>query len=122
MPNRVKLNKPHRVRLGRTTVGIPRRTDSVKALLERTSHASLARVSEQADRQCVWRKRLEASLPALAMARISGVVERDATLVIFTESAAWAARLRYSLAEIEPQLRRAHPEIRRVAVRVMPKL
>ena len=42
------------------------------------------------------------------------------SLIIITESAAWAARLRYALAEAEPQLRAAHPEIDSVAVKVSP--
>jgi hypothetical protein len=42
-------------------------------------------------------------------------------LVIFTESAAWSARVRFAVAEIEVELKRAHPAIAAVAVRVLPK-
>jgi len=60
-------------------------------------------------------------LPREAAAHVSGVVERHDTLVIFTASAAWSARVRFAVAEIEGQLKRAHPGIAEVAVRVLPK-
>jgi hypothetical protein len=41
-------------------------------------------------------------------------------LVIFTASAAWSARVRFAVAEIEEALKRAHPRIAHVAVRVLP--
>jgi hypothetical protein len=49
------------------------------------------------------------------------VVERHDTLVIFTASAAWSARLRFAVAEIDAQLKRTHPGIAAVAVRVLPR-
>ena len=60
-------------------------------------------------------------LPREAVQHVSGVVERHDTLVIFTESAAWSARVRFAVAEIEGELKRAHPQITAVAVRVLPK-
>jgi hypothetical protein len=48
-------------------------------------------------------------------------VERDGTLVIFAESAAWSARLKYALHELEPVIRASQPDIQQVSVRVMPK-
>jgi hypothetical protein len=53
-------------------------------------------------------------------ARVSGIVEKHDTLVIFTASAAWSARVRFALAEIEEALKRAHPGIAHIAVRVLP--
>ncbi|HEY4210533.1 MAG TPA: hypothetical protein VGM84_03540 [Steroidobacteraceae bacterium] len=53
--------------------------------------------------------------------KISGIVERDGTVVLFAESAAWSARLRYAVQEIEPRLREAHPNITAVKVRVLPR-
>jgi hypothetical protein len=47
-------------------------------------------------------------------------VERGDTLVIFTRSAGWSARVRFAVAEIEAQLKSAHPGIARVEVRVLP--
>jgi hypothetical protein len=48
-------------------------------------------------------------------------VERDNTLVIFAESAAWSARLRYVMQELEPEIKQAQPTIQQVSVRVMPR-
>ena len=94
---------------------------SVKELLGR-HRPQLARLTEQAVRQERWRAWLTEVLPAELLGRVSGVNERDdATLVVFAESAAWAARLRYALAEIEPALRSAHPGIGGVEVRVLPR-
>jgi hypothetical protein len=79
------------------------------------------RVTDRAARQTVLRSWLDQRLPQETRAHLSGVVERDdGTLVIFTDSAAWSARVRYALPEIESELRSAHPEITRVAVRVLP--
>jgi hypothetical protein len=49
------------------------------------------------------------------------VLERDGTLVIFAASAAWCARLRYALQELDPQIRAAAPQLTAIAVRVQPR-
>jgi len=81
----------------------------------------LTRVTDQAARQTFWRRWLEARLPAEMSAKISGVVEREGSLVIFAESSAWSARLRYAVLELEPQIREMHPEIAAISVRVLPR-
>jgi hypothetical protein len=116
MPNKIKRNKGHTPRLRRPQG----KSDSVKDLLER-AHPAIARLSDQAARQELWRRWLALHLPGEAAAHVSGVVERDDTLVIFTSSAAWSARVRFAIAEIEGELKRAHPAIAAVAVRVLPK-
>src|SRR2546430_13630205 len=57
-------------------------------------------------------------LPTELGARVCGVIERDGTLVIFAASAAWCARLRYALQELDPQIRAAAPQLTAIAVRV----
>jgi hypothetical protein len=94
-------------------------TDSVKSLLARSSPV-LTSIADQAARQLGWRKWLDERLPAALLRRVTGVVERDGELVLFAESAGWGARLRYALAELEPELRRTHATVERVAVRVLP--
>ena len=94
--------------------------DSVKALLARVSPA-LTRVTDQAARQSTWRVWLAAHLPEDLTVRLSGIVEREGTLVLFAESAAWSTRLRYAMQEIEAPLRAAHPEIGEIKVRVLPR-
>ena len=43
------------------------------------------------------------------------------TITVVAESSAWAARMRFALAEIEPLLRDATPGFRELVVRVRPK-
>jgi hypothetical protein len=115
MPNKFKRNKRGKTRLRRTN----RSADSVKDLLA-GKHPALARLSDQAARQGAWLSWLDAHLPNTARAQVSGVVERHDTLVIFTASAAWSARVRFAVAEIETELLREHPRITAVEVRVLP--
>jgi hypothetical protein len=116
MPNKIKRNKRDDGRMRRRQ----RSGDSVKDLLAGTQPA-LQRLSEQAARQALWRAWLDAHLPQEARAHVSGIVERRDTLVIFTASAAWSARVRFAVAEIEDTLKRAHPAILKVEVRVLPQ-
>jgi hypothetical protein len=116
MPNKIKRNKRHSRRLR----PLSPRSDSVKDLLA-GAHPALARLSDQAARQELWGRWLAMHLPREVAKHVSGVVERDATLVIFTSSAAWSARVRFAVAEVEGRLRSAYPRIADVAVRVLPK-
>ncbi|HUI58783.1 MAG TPA: DciA family protein [Steroidobacteraceae bacterium] len=92
---------------------------SVKDVLSRLT-PTLTRVSAQAGRQDHWRKWLALHLPEDLLPRLCGVVERDGALVIFAESAAWSARLRYAIQELETQIRADAPGISSIAVRVLP--
>jgi len=93
--------------------------DSVKSLLGRSSPV-LASIAEQGARQRQWREWLAQRLPARLYGHLTGVVESAGELVIFAASAGWGVRLRYALAELEGELRAAHPGIERVRVRVLP--
>ena len=96
-------------------------TDSVKGILANLT-GGLKRVSEQRHRQDFWREWLEAHLPAQMTQKITGIVERDRTLVIFAESAAWSARLRFATQEIQHQIYAAKPGVvNDVSVRVLPR-
>ncbi len=94
--------------------------DSVKDVLAR-GNPTLTRVADQVGLQRWWREWLTEHLPGELIPRLSGVVERGATLVIFTESAAWSARLRYVIQDLQAQIKEARPTIQQVSVRVMPK-
>jgi len=98
----------------------PHQTDSVKALLARAT-PTLRRVTAQAARQSFWSGWLSAHLPAALNERVSGVAERDGTLVVFATSGAWSARLRYALNELEGEVRAASPELAGIRVRVLPR-
>jgi len=95
--------------------------ESVKSLLSRASHSALARVAEQRQSQNDWGEFVGSKLPADLRGRVRGVVERDGNLVIFAESAAWSARLRFALADLEPAIRAENAAIRSVAVKVLPR-
>jgi hypothetical protein len=121
MPNMANRNKRRGRRIPATTSPKPfRAPDSVKDLLARIT-PTLTRVSDQASRQDYWRQWLAKHLPPELSPRLSGVVEREGTLVIFAESAAWSARLRYAAQELEAEIRAAQPTIQQVSVRVLPK-
>ena len=115
MPNKINRNKRDKRRMRR-----PERSgDSVKDLLAGNNPA-LLRLREQEARQALWRAWLDVHLSAPARAHVSGIVERHDTLVIFTASAAWSARVRFAVAAIETALKREHPAITAVEVRVLP--
>ena len=121
MPNKIKGYKRSVAASRRVHVSSSRKGASVKALLERIPGVAFTRIADQSAAQIRWREWLEKRLPAALAARISGVVERDAILTIFTESAAWSARARYAMAELEPLIRKERPQLRAIAVKVMPR-
>jgi hypothetical protein len=82
---------------------------------------TLRRVSDQAARQQFWRDWLDTHLPQEIRQKVTGVVERDGALVIFAESAAWSARLRYLVLEMEAAIRAAEPRLTGINVRVLPR-
>lgn len=93
---------------------------SVKDLLAR-SVPVLSQVADQNARLAFWRPWLETHLPPGLAARITAITERDSNLVVFADSPAWSARLRYALQELDARIRQAQPDIREVTVRVMPR-
>jgi hypothetical protein len=106
----------------RTANRAPVRTpQSVNALLSRLSQSTLARVADQRQAQEDWRKWLKNRLPEDIDAHVTGAVERDTTLTVFADSAAWSARLRFAVAEIDTQIRERNAEIQKVLVKVLPK-
>jgi hypothetical protein len=121
MPNKLLRHKRGGTRNVATSVSKPfRKPDSVKDVLRRAT-PTLTRVADQAGRQSYWQHWLAQNLPPELTSRLSGVVEREDTLVIFTESAAWSARLKYVLHELQTRIKQAQPTIQHVSVRVMPK-
>ena len=98
----------------------PRGAHSVKDLLARAVPV-LSQAADQTARQAFWRPWLEAHLPPELPARITGITERDGSLVVFADSPAWSARLRYALQELAPEIREAQPDINEVTVRVLPR-
>jgi hypothetical protein len=116
MPNKINRDKRSQPRVGRRK----RRIDSVKDLLQ-GAQSPFQRIKEQQAQQSHWQVWLDEHLPQALRREVTGVVERQATLVVFATSAAWSARVRLALAESEEDLKRAHPAIERIAVRVLPR-
>ncbi len=121
MPKQFKRHNPGISRMGDAPVRNSRSVQSVKALLSRSSHSALGRVAEQRQTQLDWRRWLSSKLPAALDAHVSGVVERDENLVIFAESSAWSARLRFAVVELDKEIRAEKSAIRSVTVKVMPR-
>ncbi len=95
-------------------------THSVKDLLARAVPL-LSQAADQSARQAFWRPWLESHLPPELPPQITAITESDGTLTVFAASPAWSARLRYALQDLHPQIQQAHPPIRQVTVRVLPR-
>jgi hypothetical protein len=120
MPKKVRRDKRGNASVSSSPGPTSRRVDSVKQLLARRAPA-LMRVTTHIRRADFWREWLSLHLPAQIRPRLSGVIERDGTLVIFAESAAWCARMRYSVLELEPEIRAAAVNLTAIEVRVRPR-
>jgi hypothetical protein len=66
------------------------------------------------------RERFAAQLPEPLRAQVVNVILKPGELVVFTESAAWAARLKLAVAEVPPALQPELQATDRITVRVMP--
>jgi hypothetical protein len=130
MPNMSRLHKRNNLKLtARSPRSVSKRgvsgagshsPHSVKDLLAR-SVPVLAQAADHSARQAFWRPWFETHLPPGLAPRITGITERDGSLVVFADSPAWSARLRYALQELRGQIREAQPDIREVTARVMPR-
>jgi hypothetical protein len=120
MPKKRIRDKRGKPPMSSRTSPVSRKPDSVKELLARRV-PGLSRVTDQAERQHFWSNWLSERLPEVLRPRISGITERDATLVIFAETAAWSARLRYAVVELEDAMRAADPRLANIEVRVLPR-
>ena len=108
------------MRIVRTGRDISNATHSVKDLLGRVTTV-LTPIAKQRIQQKSWREWLDQRLDKTLAERVTGVVERDDSLVIFAESAGWSTRVRYAIADLENEVRERNPAIKTIAVRVMPK-
>jgi len=117
MPRRDKRGKPPvRSRAGLKSAP----AHSVKDLLARAVPV-LTQVTEAASRGNYWRNWLAQHLTAELGQHVCGAAERDGALVVFADSAAWSARLRFALAELEPLILEAGAALHGVRVRVLPR-
>jgi hypothetical protein len=130
MPNKSRPHKRNNLKLTARSPRSPSRRavsgsgshspHSVKDLLAR-SVPVLSQAADRSARQAFWRPWLQTHLAPELAPRISGITERDGTLVVFADSPTWSARLRYALQELRGLIREARPEIKEITVRVMPR-
>jgi hypothetical protein len=63
---------------------------------------------------------LAAALPAELRGQLVYAVQKGSELTVLTTSAAWSARIRFALAELEDRIRARQPDIVKITVRVAP--
>ena len=120
MPKKMQRNKRGKAPMRSRTGLAAHSAHSVKELLTRRA-PGLMRITAQSARQNFWSGWLSERLTPEIYAKVSGVSAHGETLVIFAETAAWSARLRYALLELEHQIRAADPALTAIKVRVLPR-
>ena len=120
MPKKMSRNKRGKAPMRSRTGLVSAPVHSVKDLLARRA-LGLSRVTKQVARQNFWSCWLGSRLPPEICPHLSGISERDGTLTVFAESAAWSARLRYAVLELEREIRATDPSLISVEVRVLPR-
>ena len=109
--------RPHRdkqpVRPGRAprTVG-----DLISARLP--ALAQRARLAPEASE---WHVTVMKALGPELANKVNGVTLVNGRITVNAESSAWASRMRFLLADVEPALRESAPDFRELVVRVRPK-
>jgi hypothetical protein len=89
----------------------------VKDLLAKSG--LLSKVSAQlVDSDQQWREFFRKRLPEDMAGQIDTLVEEAGTLTVFASSAAWSARLKYALLELEPEMKRESARLKRCVVKV----
>jgi hypothetical protein len=89
----------------------------VKDLLAKSGLLSKAS-AQLVDSNQQWRDFFRNRLPKGLPEQIDTLVEDAGTLTVFASSAAWSARLRYALLELEPEMKRESPRLKRCVVKV----
>jgi predicted nucleic acid-binding Zn ribbon protein len=102
--------------------GVANRPGNLKSVNDLLSHRSgLRRIVDSIPAQLSWAEWLRCALAAPLSEHIVSAVPKSAELVVFADSAAWATRLRYALAALQPQVSARDATIARMTVRVQMK-
>jgi hypothetical protein len=103
----------------RRTYSTSRQTPrSINELITRSP--LVGRLTQQLPAQQSWTAWLRESLPAELAEHIVHAVPKQRELVVFADTPAWCARLRYAVASIDEPIRQRDPAIQRTYVRVQP--
>ncbi|MBM4209197.1 MAG: DUF721 domain-containing protein [Gammaproteobacteria bacterium] len=118
MPKPPPRNNPKSPKVAGNAPARPGKPREISSLLSGSGLASRAR--EFVRRQEDWGGFFAARLEPALLAAIGHYVEKDGTLTIFVDSAAWAARLRYALPDLWPAASEFRPGIARWTVKIQP--
>jgi hypothetical protein len=111
-----------RIRRKSGRMGLPnglRKAENPKSINEILFNRSgLRRLVDSIPAQQSWAEWLRAALVDELAGHIVSAVPKDAELVVFADSPAWGARLRYALAAMQSDIAARDPAISRTTVRV----
>ena len=85
-----------------------------------TTGGTLAAIQASATGLDALRHKLLSQLPPGLAEHVASVIAKPGEVVVFADSAAWAARLKLSLAEQRPDLKPQAKDSDRITVKVMP--
>jgi hypothetical protein len=77
-------------------------------------------LERQAGARRQWLDWLSEALPAGLSGQLVAAVQKGPELTVHARSAAWSARLRFALVELEDRIRARAPDIVKISVRVAP--
>jgi hypothetical protein len=117
MPNRTGRNKKIGSQIRGRVARERSRPRSVAELLAAPGSAARPPGGSQAPE---WTDVIRGQLPAALGLHVSRAEYVKGALVLFTESAAWSARLRFALAEAGEAIRRLQPQVRKIVIRIAP--
>ena len=81
---------------------------------------ALAQRARLASEQSVWQVAVMKALGPELANKVNRCTLEGGKLTVVAESSAWAARMRFVLADLEPTLRQVVPDFRELQVRVRP--
>jgi hypothetical protein len=86
---------------------------------------TLARIQGEAARKAgradFWRSWMAGHLPGDLASKVTTIGEQNGILTIYAASAAWSARLRYAVQDLDRAIRQADSGITEIRVRVNPR-
>jgi|SRR5688572_10598035 hypothetical protein len=81
---------------------------------------TLAQRAPASDETSEWHVAVMKGLGTALANKVNRCSLENGRVTVVTESSAWAARMRFALAEVEPRLRELIPGFRELAVRIRP--
>ncbi len=120
MPKRQARNKNFRPRSETPRPYGQHTPFNVKDLLAKAGITTKGIASFNAE-QKRWNSALQAVLTPDLLSKVSGTGFERGMLTVYIESAVWAARLRFALAESLPRLQQSAPDLKGTRLRLRPR-